>query len=351
MRIGVSGRIGTGIALFAAVADAATWLVRAFDNYPFGFYDLSDAYLPFIFLFGLALVLPSLSIYLQTKRAANLANFPLTTVGPVLPELLQEAGQIESCEGAIGGARWRTTRASDEIPPPNLIFVPSPSHRKLFQRLGRVFVLLAVLSVPLHLTSRDWELPFYLLVAVAFLLLLWPDVRETEELSLQGETRAAYKGMARVDRTFRPLIRVMKPLPIMRIWSYMWLMVLVILWMIFSILTPRTPRGLMVHLPRPETFARADEPWNEPLVVRVDAEGNLYLNRQPLPPSALERRLQETLKLRADWRVFVDGDPNAAVGAVVWVVDTLHGRGIRKVLLVTPSMKKEKPASFEPPPV
>lgn len=59
MNIGLGGRIGAGIALSAAIADASTWIIRAIDNYPFGFYRWTDAFLPVIFVFGLSLILPS----------------------------------------------------------------------------------------------------------------------------------------------------------------------------------------------------------------------------------------------------------------------------------------------------
>jgi biopolymer transport protein ExbD len=339
MRIGFSGRIGVGIMLFAAVADGASWLVRAIDDYPFDFYRQIDAYLPVVFLFGLTLLLPSISIAFQTKRAANLGKFPLTVVGPLPPELRWEVGQVEWGDGA----NRRSPAYDDEIPAPKLAFVPSPSRRALMQRVGRVFFLLAVLTVSLCMTSTDWDLPFYLLVGVAFLLKFWPDVRETDELSLQGEPRATFRGMASVDRNHRRPIPVMKPLSSLRVFSYVGLMFFFILWIIYSILTPLTPRGLMVYVPKPGTYARADEPWNKPLVVRIDALGNLYLNREPVRLADLGELLEKTLSLRADWTVFVDEDPDAVVGDVIAVVDVIHGIGGTKAFLVTPSMKKEKP--------
>lgn len=356
--------------LFAVIADAASWLVRAIDDYPFDFYRQIDAYLPLVFLFGFALLLPSISIALQTKRAANLAQFPLTTTGPLIPELRREAGQVESGESASR----RSSGDAGKIPPPMLAFVPSPSHRKLLQRLGWAILLLAGL---LYASGQSWietwvsahpnivfayahsynqlydvtDLLFYILVAVGITLLLWPELRETEELSLQGEVRSTYMGMPRVDRTHRRLIPVMKPLSSLRVLSYVWLMVLFIVWIIFSIITPRTPRGLKVYVPKPGTYALAtDKPRKEPLVLRIDAQGNLYLNLQPVPRADFEKRLRMTLSRLADRTVFLDADPSLTTGEVIWAIDVIRSTWDTKVILVTPSMKKEKPVLAVRPP-
>src|SRR5208282_1900765 len=106
------------------------------------------------------------------------------------------------------------------------------------------------------------------------------------------------------------------PLPLMQIGSYMWFVVLFVLWMIFSIITPLAPRGLMIHVPQPGTLARADEPWNKPLVVRVDAWGHCYLNRQFVPISELGLRLELALSIRGDRTIFIDGDQNTDAGDV-----------------------------------
>jgi TonB family protein len=473
MRIGFAGRIGTGIVLFAVGADAATWIIRAFDNYPFDFYRLTDAYLPFAFIVGLGFLLPAISGAIQQRRAANLAEFPLTSVGPLPSELRQASSP--------GEPRSEALRASSvdghEIPPPELAFVPSPSYRHLFKRVGlacilaalilyggvhysvatRIFVPLDVVISPVHGHNRttefrtnfravylvDLDVPFvgepdcrlwysphaipihwqllrsgrlvaagifdkskgypyggfgrveipsglytvdidipqactfghlpstlkvevdregfnvarytdvlfYLLAALGVTLLIWPEIRETEELSLQDEARATFRGMAQVDRTPQLAIPVAKPLSILRVWSTALITVLAVVWIIFVITnTPRTRRGLLVHVPKPGTYALANEPWDEPLVVRIDAEHNYYFRGRPVSLSQLGPMLQRTLVLRSDWTVYVDADPDTNAGEVIRVADLVIGIGNAKVYLVTPSMKKEKPAVFATPP-
>ncbi|MBZ5669603.1 MAG: hypothetical protein LAO04_07740 [Acidobacteriia bacterium] len=98
MRISLSGRFGIVLILFAAAADVVLRLIWLFDNPQFGEWRPSDAYLPFVLLLGLILFLQSISIAVQGKRAASLAKFPLTTVGPQPPELRREAGRVGSRE-------------------------------------------------------------------------------------------------------------------------------------------------------------------------------------------------------------------------------------------------------------
>lgn len=150
MRIGWSGRIGVGLIAFAAIADAATWLVRAVDPYPFGFYQISDFCLPIAFLFGLALLLPGFSEALQRRRAANLARFPLTAVGPAPAHLRLDPVHAESRKD--GGPS--DSVEPEAITPPKLAFVPSPSHRKLFLWLGLTCLFVAAC---VHVSVQSWK--------------------------------------------------------------------------------------------------------------------------------------------------------------------------------------------------
>ena len=356
MRIDFSGRIGVGLILFAVAADIVLRLIWEFDDPHFGVWKPSDAYLPFVFLIGLALLVHSINIGFQGKRVAELAKYPLTTVGPLPPGPQWEAGQAEArqrspCKSPVQG---------DELPPPQLAFVPSPSHRKLLQRVGRDSILLAGLlyvSVEAFTPSymfwvyRVTDLVFYILTALGITLLFWPDVRETEELSLQGEMRATYRGMAHGSRTLRPLIALMPPLSSLRTCSYMAVMVLMMGCWFKLVLSPLTPQGLMVCVSIPGPYSRtAGKPWNEPLVLRISAQRSFYLNRQPVPRAELQKRLRDALSRRANWWVFLDADPDLAAGEVIEAVDIIHGAGDTMVILVTPSMKNENPAlaAFRP---
>lgn len=194
------------------------------------------------------------------------------------------------------------------------------------------------------------DLLFYTLVAAGIALMLWPAIAEMDELRLQGEIRATYRGMARAGRTLQPLIALTQPLSSLRTFSYLAVMLLATVWWFSVILSPLTPNGLKVYVPKHGTYARAeDELWNEPLVLRIDAQRRLYLNRQPVPRADLEKRLRGALSIRADWTVFLEGDPSLPVGDLIALVDEIEGAFKAKVVLVTPSMAKENPTLSAPP--
>jgi len=156
--------------------------------------------------------------------------------------------------------------------------------------------------------------------------------------------------MARSGRTLRPLIPVVRFFFSPRIWSAGSFGIFAIILILFDAVNTLTPTGLLVHLPKPGTYAHADEPWNEPLVVRVDAEREIYFDHRLIALSQLEPLLRRTLALRPDWTVYVDGHPWTTAGDIIHVVDIIGGIGNTKAILVTPSMKQEKPGVFAAPP-
>jgi TonB family protein len=115
------------------------------------------------------------------------------------------------------------------------------------------------------------------------------------------------------------------------------------------LLARRTPQGLKVYVPKPGTYARSDEPWNEPLVVRIDARGDLYLNRRPVAGADLMKGLQDALSPRGDWTVFVDGHQGRQYQEIARVVDEIQGAFETKVILVTPGMVEENAMLSKPP--
>jgi TonB family protein len=116
--------------------------------------------------------------------------------------------------------------------------------------------------------------------------------------------------------------------------------------MVFIILKPLPPMGLMVYLPKLGTLSALKEPRNEPLVLRIDASRHFYLNQQPVPFGDLPKRLRAALSLRSDWTVFLDADPEVVAGDVIQTTGVIQQATGAKVVLVTPSMKKEDPRLY-----
>ncbi len=114
--------------------------------------------------------------------------------------------------------------------------------------------------------------------------------------------------------------------------------VMLVLLIIFMIAAPMLHQGVEVALPRADA-ANLPMRVEDPLVVSVDRDGNVYLQEAQIATEDLVERLSEQLKTRGDDSVFLKGDRDVPYGRVIEVLDLLHRGGIVRVGMVT-----EKPA-------
>jgi len=115
--------------------------------------------------------------------------------------------------------------------------------------------------------------------------------------------------------------------------------VMLVMLVIFMVTAPLLTQGVKVDLP-----AAAAEPMEpdqqEPLVVTVDAGGNLYLNigdtpNQAIDGEALMQRVSAILRRRRDRTVLVRGDHAVDYGSVMSAMVLLQQAGVPNVGLVT----------------
>jgi biopolymer transport protein ExbD len=97
-------------------------------------------------------------------------------------------------------------------------------------------------------------------------------------------------------------------------------------------------RGIRVHLARSAPRLL----FVEPLIVRMNSVGpglppKLYLNSQSVLWEMLVSSLQESLKLRPDWVVYVEADPEVDWQHIADVIDAGRNIHARVVLLTIPS--------------
>ena len=112
--------------------------------------------------------------------------------------------------------------------------------------------------------------------------------------------------------------------------------VLLVLIIIFMVITPLTPKGLEALVPQPP-------PPNQPpntsdqrtVVVVIDKDHKMFINQDPVEENLLGGRLTEIFKTRAERVVFVKGDPGLEYQWVAKAIDIAHGAGIDKVGLMT----------------
>jgi biopolymer transport protein TolR len=115
--------------------------------------------------------------------------------------------------------------------------------------------------------------------------------------------------------------------------------VMLVMLVIFMITAPLLTQGVKVDLPE-ASAEPIDDPDNEPLVVSVDAGGNLYLNVGESPEDAItEDDLVQVVAavLRREPRksVLVRGDHAVDYGAVITAMVLLQQAGVPNVGLVT----------------
>ncbi|HEY1221176.1 MAG: biopolymer transporter ExbD [Bryobacteraceae bacterium] len=110
--------------------------------------------------------------------------------------------------------------------------------------------------------------------------------------------------------------------------------VLLVLIIIFMVITPLTPKGLEALVPQPPPPGQTAEPNLRTVVVSINQDHSMMINQDPIDESALQSRLVEIFKTRAERVIFVKGDPNLEFNWVAKVIDIAHGAQIDKVGLM-----------------
>ena len=116
--------------------------------------------------------------------------------------------------------------------------------------------------------------------------------------------------------------------------------VMLVLLIIFMVTAPLLTQGIKVELPKAGAEPIADAADREPLIVSVDASGNLYINvgdDEDVPSAAKEivARTRAVLKNRPDTPVLVKADRAVPYGNVVGAMVLLQQGGAESVGFVT----------------
>jgi biopolymer transport protein ExbD len=122
--------------------------------------------------------------------------------------------------------------------------------------------------------------------------------------------------------------------------------VLLVLIIIFMVITPLTPKGLEALVPQPPPPGRQPDASDQrTVVIVIDKNNKMEINGESVDDGARSRgmaveaflgtRLEEIFKTRAERVVFVKGDPDIDFLWVAKAIDVAHGAGIDKVGLMT----------------
>ena len=108
--------------------------------------------------------------------------------------------------------------------------------------------------------------------------------------------------------------------------------VMLVLLIVFMVTAPLLTVGVPVDLPKTQAQSIADP--DEPLVISVNAEGQIYIQDSEVELSQLVPRLRAITESKPDTRIFVRGDKAIAYGRIMQVMGTVNTAGFQRVALI-----------------
>jgi biopolymer transport protein ExbD len=114
--------------------------------------------------------------------------------------------------------------------------------------------------------------------------------------------------------------------------------ILLVLLVIFMTITPLTPKGLDAAVPQPPPPGTPPPPpdeLNKTVVISMDKNGIVKVNQDEVEVRFLGSTLQDIFKTRNDRTVFVNADADLLYNDVVGLIDVAKGAGVDKVGLMT----------------
>jgi biopolymer transport protein ExbD len=118
--------------------------------------------------------------------------------------------------------------------------------------------------------------------------------------------------------------------------------VLLVLLIVFMVITPLTPRGLDALVPQPPPPNMPPPPPDQDpnVVIEIKADHSLAINSDPVKMEDLQNRLADIFKSRASKIVFVKGDKDLEYRYVAQAIDAAKGADPdMKVGIMTPKVE------------
>jgi TolR protein len=109
--------------------------------------------------------------------------------------------------------------------------------------------------------------------------------------------------------------------------------VMLVLLIVFMVSAPLLTVGVPVELPESQASALTDP--EEPVVVTVNAEGQIFVQETEVELDQIAALLRAVTENNPDIRIFVRGDRGLPYGEVMAVMGTINTAGFRRVALVT----------------
>ncbi len=117
--------------------------------------------------------------------------------------------------------------------------------------------------------------------------------------------------------------------------------VMLVLLIVFMVTAPLLTVGVPVDLPKTEAKTISDP--EEPLVISVNAAGEIYLQDSQIEIENLVPRLVAITENKPDTRIFVRGDQSISYGQIMEVMGTVNFAGFKRVALIAEMPGTRKP--------
>src|SRR6218665_2374073 len=109
--------------------------------------------------------------------------------------------------------------------------------------------------------------------------------------------------------------------------------VMLVLLVVFIVTAPLLTNSIPINLPKTEAVAPADQ--KDPLVVSIDAEGKLFINKDEIQPELMETSLIDAKAKDAELKVQLQADDQVDYGAVAKAMAAIERAGITKLAVIT----------------
>ncbi len=109
--------------------------------------------------------------------------------------------------------------------------------------------------------------------------------------------------------------------------------VMLVLLIIFMVTAPMMTQGLEVDLPEATTKALPQQ--EEPLVITITKEGEVFLRKEKMTPEMLQQRLREMPAETKKESIYLRADKTVAYGVVTSTMADIHAAGFDKLGMIT----------------
>ena len=109
--------------------------------------------------------------------------------------------------------------------------------------------------------------------------------------------------------------------------------VMLVLLLVFIVTAPLLTNSIPINLPKTESVAPVEQ--KDPLVVSIDGQGKLFINKDEIQPDLLESNLKAARDKAPDVRVQLQADNGVNYGEVARAMASIERAGITKLSVIT----------------